>query len=195
MGRPLRDLAPGQVHHAWNRGNRRQVVFHKQADYQAFIRILLEAREQFAVKLIAFCLMNNHWHLVVWPALDASISEYMHWVTSTHVHRYQEHYGIVGSGHVYQRRFKNRPCRDERGVLGLIRYVEANPLKAGLVQRAEDWRWSSLWLRAHGDPEGLLAPCPLELPANWADYINQTTEFPVSADKAQSADRLRRRRA
>ena len=177
MARPLRNAAPGRIHHVWNRGNRRQVIFHKTGDYTAFIRILAEAVKRFGLKLIAFCLMNNHWHLVIQPTENVSLSAYMHWVTSTHVRRYQLHYEIVGSGHVYQRRFKNRECRfSERRVLVLIRYVEANPLKARLVERVEDWRWSSLWLRLNGDPDGLLADCPITLPSNWAEYINQSTK-------------------
>ncbi len=175
MARSLRNSAPGRIHHVLNRGNRRQVIFHKPGDYKAFMRVLVEATARFGLKLIAFCLMNNHWHLVLQPNEKVSISKYMHWVTSTHVRRYQVHYEIVGEGHLYQRRFTNRPCRGERDLLGLIRYVEANPLKAGLVNRAEHWRWSSLRLRLHGDPDGLLADCPIELPRNWADYINKTT--------------------
>ncbi len=175
MARPPRNLAPHRVHHLFNRGNRRQVIFHKPGDYKAFIKILIEASVRFGLKPIAFCLMNNHWHIVLQPTDAVSVSAYMHWVTSTHVRRYQLHYEIVGSGHVYERRFKNRPCRGERSVLSLMCYVEANALKASLVKRAEDWRWSSLWLRGHGDPDGLLAPCPIELPQNWAAYINEIT--------------------
>jgi len=182
MGRPPRDSAPGRIHHAWNRGNRRHVIFHKPGDYKAFIRVLVEAKDRFDTKLFAFCVMNNHWHLVVQEGADVSISEYMHWVTSTHVHRYQAHYEIVGSGHVYQGRFKHRPCKHERHLLSLIRYVEANPQAAGLADRCEHWRYSRGWLRVHGDADGLLAECPIELPSNWAEYINQTTERKVSAD-------------
>jgi REP-associated tyrosine transposase len=175
MPRPPRDIAARRFHHIFNRGNRRQVIFHKPGDYKAFIRILVEAVKRFEQKLIAFCVMNNHFHIVLRTDEKVSISTYMHWVTSTHVRRYQRHYDIVGSGHIYQRRFANKVCRSERSLLSLIRYVEANPLKAGLVKRAEDWRWSSLWLRLHGDPDGLLEQCPIELPPNWADYINKTT--------------------
>jgi putative transposase len=188
MPRSLRYAAPGCIHHVWNRGNRRQAIFHKPGDYKAFIRILVEARHRFGIQLISFCVMKNHWHLVIKPTDRVSISAYMHWVTSTHVRRYQLHYDIVGSGHVYQRRFKNRVCRNsERRLLVLIRYVEANPLKAGLVRRSEQWRWSSLWLRLHGDPDGLLAECPIALPAEWADYLTQSTKRKESKRKRRAA--------
>lgn len=175
MARALRNTAPDRIHHVINRGNRRRVIFYKSGDYKAFLRVLREAADRFDLKPIAFSLMNNHWHIVLRPSEAVSISTYMHWVTSTHVRRYQVHYGEVGSGHVYQARYTSRVCKNERHLLSLIRYVEANPLKAGIVPRAEDWRWSSLWLRVHGDPDGLLCECPIELPPNWAHYINTTT--------------------
>lgn len=175
MARPPRDTAPGRIHHVLNRGNRRQAIFHKPGDYKAFIRILVEAVGRFQQRPIAFCVMKNHFHIVLRMGENVSVSTYMHWVTSTHVRRYQRHYDIVGSGHVYQRRFTNRVCRGELHLLSVIRYVEANPLEAGLVKRAEDWRWSSLWLRLNGDPDGLLERCPIDLPPNWPDYINQIT--------------------
>ena len=192
MGRPPRDTAPGRIHHAYNRGNRQQVIFHKPGDYKAFIRVLVEAKERFDTKLLAFCVMNNHWHLVVQAGECDSISAYLHWVTSTHVHRYQAHYEIVGSGHVYQARFKNRPCKSERHLFSLIRYVEANPVEAGLVHGAETWRYSSLSLRVHGDPNGLLTPCPIALPSNWVEYINQTAERPLKTDLRESPGRVAR---
>ena len=175
MARAPRNTAPGQIHHVTNRGNRRAVIFHKPGDFKAFVKVLKDAAAKFSIRPIAFCLMSNHWHIVVQPKEDVSISTYMHWVTGTHVRRYHAHYGLVGLGHLYQDRFDNEACKDERQLLSMIRYVEANPLKARMVERAEDWRWSSLWLREHGDPDKVICPCPIELPANWAHYINTTT--------------------
>lgn len=175
MARARRCAPPGAIHHVTNRGNRRRVIFHKPGDYAAFIRILGEARDRYRMRLIGFCLMPNHWHLILWPPHDVSLSAYMQWVTSTHVRRYHAHYGLTGTGHLYQARFANKLFADERRLLSALRYVEANPLKAKLVKRAEDWPWSSLRLRVHGDPDNLLCPCPIALPSNWSEYIDATT--------------------
>ncbi|HVL69007.1 MAG TPA: transposase [Vicinamibacterales bacterium] len=175
MARPRRTTAPHVVHHVVNRGNRKTAIFQKRGDYRAFLRILAEAGGRFGMRLLAFCLMRNHWHLVLWPDEHVSISAYMHWLTSTHVRRYHVHYGLTGTGHLYQDRYRNRICTDARGVLAVMRYVEANPLTAGLVKRAEDWEWSSLRVRARGNEEGLLADGPLPLPDNWLSHVNETT--------------------
>lgn len=190
MARHRRNTAPGFIHHVVNRGNRRKPIFHTQQDYRAFFSILLEALARFELRLLAFCLMRNHWHLVLWPDGRVSISAYMQWVTTTHVRRYHLHYGLTGTGHLYQGRFRNDICEDARGVLSVIRYVEGNPRAAGLVERAEDWRWSSLWLRVHGDKHGLLAKGPVEPPENWTQYVNESTPSPRCSP--ESMRRVRR---
>jgi putative transposase len=173
--------APNAVHHVYNRGNRKAVIFHKRDDYRAFFSILEEAQERFRMRMLSFCVMRNHWHLVLWPDERVSISTYMHWVTTTHVQRYHAHYGLRGTGHLYQDRFQNPICRDHRGVLAVMRYVEANPLTAHLVQRAEDWEWSSLRLRLDGDEGNLLAPGPVPLPPNWRTIVNETRPKHITA--------------
>ena len=175
MARARRNTAPGCVHHVVNRGNRKKVIFHKPGDYRAFLRILREASHRFGMRVLAFCIMRNHWHLVLWPGTDVSISAFMHWLTSTHVRRYHRHYGLTGTGHLYQARYRNDVCSDERGVLSVIRYVEGNPLAAGIVKRAEDWKWSSLHVRLAGDEDQLLSEGPLPLPENWTTYVNEHT--------------------
>jgi putative transposase len=186
MARSRRKTAPGCVHHVVNRGNRKKIVFHKPQDYRAFLGILREAVHRFGMRLIAFCLMRNHWHLVLWPDERVSISVFMHWLTSTHVRRYHAHYHLTGTGHLYQARFHNDICLDARGVLSVIRYVEGNPVAAGIVRRAEDWKWSSLWLRVRGEGDGLLTNGPIELPANWTAYVNEHT-LPRTPDTRRRA--------
>ena len=176
MTRKIRNPQPGAIHHVVNRGNRRAVIFHKDGDYDAFVEVLREACERFGMRLLAYSVMPNHWHLVVWPGEDVSLSAFMQWLTTTHVRRYHAHYEIVGTGHLYQDRYRNVVCDNERRVLATIRYVEANALAANLVDSAKDWRWSSLWLRANGDEGKLLSECPIELPANWATYVDVTTK-------------------
>jgi putative transposase len=175
MPRSRRNRAPGHVHHVVNRANRRKIIFHKPADYAAFLDVLGEAVARFGMRLVAFCIMRNHWHLVLWPDEKVSISEFMHWLTSTHVRRYHMHYELTGTGHLYQARYRNDVCRDDRGVLAVMRYVEGNPLAAGLVRRAEDYKWSSLRIRVDGDEGQLLSDGPIELPSNWTTFVNANT--------------------
>lgn len=175
MPRSCRQRGPESVHHAVNRGNRKTTIFHKPGDYKAFLRVLTEARWKYEMRILSFCVMRNHWHLVLWPSTGVSISAFMHWLTSTHVRRYHLHYDLVGTGHLYQDRYRNDLCTDARGVLAVINYVEGNPLAAGIVRRAEDWRWSSLRLRLEGDPDKLLSEGPVPLPQNWTAFVNEHT--------------------
>jgi putative transposase len=171
------------VHHVVNRGNRKATIFHQRGDFLAFMAVLSEAIEGFEMRLIAFCIMRNHWHLVLWPDEDVSVSAFMHWLTSTHVRRYHTFHGLTGTGHLYQDRFTSDICRDDRGVLAVIRYVEGNPIAAGIVERGEDYEWSSLALRVHGDPQGLLTPPPIVLPSNWTAFVNEYTPRPDTATR------------
>jgi putative transposase len=189
--RSRRQPAPDCVHHIVNRANRRKILFYKRGDYQAFVDLLGEAVSRSGMRVLAFCLMRNHWHIVLWPDDKVSISAFMHWLTSTHVRRYHAHYGLTGMGHLYQDRYRNSICTDVRGVLSVIRYVEGNPLAAGLVTRAQDWEWSSLRLRVNADEAGLLAAGPIELPANWTTYVNENTP---AATPLRGVHRFRRSR-
>lgn len=192
MARALRLTTPNVVHHVVNRGNRKKVIFHKPADYRAFIEILAEACSRYGMRLLAFCIMNNHWHLVLWPDEHVSLSAFMHWLTSTHVRRYHKHYDLTGTGHLYQGRYRNRICQDDRGVLAVIRYVESNPLSAGLVERAQDWRWSSLRVRIDGDEQQLLADGPVPLPPDWTQHVNETQPQDRSAALEACIDSARK---
>lgn len=175
MARPCRLATPHAIHHVYNRSNRKKRIFHKRGDFRAFYKVLEQAVAKFEMRLLSFSVMRNHWHLVLWPDDDTSLSSFMHWLTTTHTRRYHLHYGLTGTGHLYQDRFKNRICRDERGVLAVMRYVEANALKARYVKRAEDWEWCSLRVRARGNLGNLLSEGPVPLPENWTSYVNETT--------------------
>ncbi len=136
------------VYHVLNRGNGRMRIFHKGGDYEAFQRVLAEGLERYPVEVFTYCLMPNHWHLVVRPGADDALGRWLGWVGVTHVRRYLEHYHSRGGGHLYQGRFKSFPVAEDDYFLTLCRYVEANALRAGLAEAAEQWRWSGLWQRA-----------------------------------------------
>jgi putative transposase len=88
MGRPLRNSESGYVYHVLNRGNGGATIFHKDGDFAAFLRVLAETQEHVPdMRLLAYCLMSNHWHLVLWPQKDGDLSDFMHWLTLTHTQR------------------------------------------------------------------------------------------------------------
>ena len=146
-------------------------VFHTEDDYHAFAGLLAEAAARFPVRLLAFCLMPNHFHLAVWPPGDDDLSAYMHWLLTSHASRYQKCY--KSSGHVWQGRFRCFPIQEDEHLLSVLRYIERNPLRAGLVARSEDWRWSSL--RWHLQPPGLtfLDAGPVPRPPDWAAHVHE----------------------
>ena len=171
MSRPLRASEGGLVYHALNRSNARLLIFE---DYAAFERTLGEAVTRHDMRLLAYCLMPNHFHLVVWPRLDGELTRFMRWLTMTHTQRWHARRHSAGSGHLYQGRFKSFPVQDDGHLLTVCRYVERNALRAGLVERAQLWRWGSLWRRtARKPPEGpALSPWPTERPSDWTKRVN-----------------------
>ena len=174
MGRPKRAADGGLVYHVLNRANARMRIFDKPEDYEAFEVVLAEAVERTRTRLLAYCVMPNHWHLVVWPREDGELSRFTGWLTLTHTQRWHAHRHSAGSGHVYQGRFKSFPVEDDDHFLTVCRYVERNPLRAGLVRHADAWRWSSLYRWRHGTAKEklLLASWPLPRLAGWVDHVD-----------------------
>jgi putative transposase len=174
MPRRLRYADGGIVYHVLNRGVGRITLFDTPADYEAFERILGEAVERTRIRLLSYCLMPNHWHLLLWPRHDGELSEAMRWLTVTHSQRRHAHRHTAGSGPVYQGRFKSFPVQSDDHFLTVARYVERNPVRANLVKRAQDWHWSSLWRRLHPDDasRGLLSGWPVAMPPAWLRSVN-----------------------
>jgi putative transposase len=176
MGRPHRHALGGYVYHVLNRANGRLPIFQKESDYAAFEHILAEALEHVPeVRLLAYCLLPNHWHLAVWPRRDGELSDFGHWLTVTHTQRWHAHYHDVGMGHLYQGRFKSFPIAADEHFLHVCRYVERHALRAGLAQRAEACRWCSLWQRQHKEKlnKSILSPWPVSEPATWLKEVNR----------------------
>ena len=174
MSRTARQAPGGIVYHVLNRAVARLPLLEKPGDYDAFVRVLAEAQDQCPMRVVAFVLMPNHWHFVLWPEYDKQLSEFCRWLTHTHSICWHAHYHTSGTGHIYQGRYKAFPVETDEHFYAVCRYVERNPLRANLVQSAEQWRWSSLWQRLHGDeqPRRLLSAWPLPVPENWVAYIN-----------------------
>jgi putative transposase len=176
MPRTSRAAVGGIVYHVLNRGNGRMGIFREPVDYEAFLKLLVDGKEKADVEVFGFCLMPNHWHLVLRPKTDTDLAAYLSWVTNTHVKRYRVHYRRT-SGHLYQGRYKSFPVEEDAYFLTLLRYVEANPRRAKLVVKAEQWRWSSLGCDRKL-AERLLDPWPLDRPRGWRGIVNQ----PLSDD-------------
>jgi len=171
MPRTARADSGGVCYHVLNRGNGRAEVFHKPEDYEAFLRLIPLANERLPLRVLGYCLMPNHFHLVLWPHEDGDLGRWMQWLMTSHVRRYHRHFG--GSGHVWQGRFKAFPIQQDEHLLTVLRYAERNPLRAGLVERAEAWQWSSLRERLSCEPSEILHRLPLELPRDWRVRVNR----------------------
>jgi putative transposase len=169
--------------HVVNRAAKRSTLFETAEDYTAFEGVLGSAVDRHRISLFAYCVMPNHWHLLLSANVDGALSRFMHWLTTTHARRWQIHRGLEGQGAVYQGRFKAIPIGDDHHFLWVCRYVERNPLRAALVNRAEDWPWSSLSTRQKHQ-SSFLAPWPVSCPAGWPDLVDQPqTEAEESAFK------------
>jgi putative transposase len=184
--RRARSIVGGLVYHVLNPANARATLFEKTEDYAALERVLEEARQRVPLRILAYCVMPNHWHLAVWPNAgeDRQVSEFLRWLTVTHTQRWHAHRHTSGTGHLYQGRFKSFPVESDEHRYSLPRYIERNALRANLVERAEVWRWSSLWRSTRGDDESkaLLADWPLPRPTRWTNYVNQVeTEAELAA--------------
>ncbi len=175
MPRPLRVDKAGYAYHVLNRANARLEIFHQDSDYQAFEKVLSQACERVSMQLLSYCLMPNHWHLVLSPHHDGDLARFMTWLTMTHTQRWHAYHNSVGSGHLYQGRYKSFPIQSDEHFLTVCRYVERNALQANLVRKAQNWRWCSLWQREHPDFENdiLLSDWPIDLPKNWLSLVNK----------------------
>ncbi len=163
------------VYHVINRANGRQTIFKNENDYQHFESLLEEAKELIDMRILAYCIMPNHWHLVLYPRNDGDMSEFMRWLTTTHVRQYRVETESIGHGHLYQGTYKSFPVEKSEYLTTLIRYVEQNPLRAKLVKHSEDWKFSSLFRRTKGTlkQKKLLAPLPVEMPHNYLKAVNE----------------------
>ena len=173
MARRRRCSDGGYVYHVLNRAVGRATIFDQSPDYVAFEKILRQAWERTGMRLVAYAILPNHWHLVVWPEHDGDLSRYAQWLTVTHVRRWHAHHHSQGTGPLYQGRFRSFPVQEDEHYFRLCRYVERNARRANLVLRAEQWRWCSLWQRCHETGLPWLHTGPLSLPEQWVESVNQ----------------------
>jgi putative transposase len=185
--RIARIVVPGIAHHIVQRGNRQQRIFHTHGDCRRYVDMLAETSSAHTVECLAWCLMPNHVHLVLRPATAAGLRSVM---SSVHT-RYAQHINRreQSSGHLFQDRYRSYPM-DDAHLMIAVRYVENNPVKAGLVLHAAEWRWSSA--RAHlglgRDPLTDVAAMAQHV-ANWSAYLQDGVE---AADRNDLIERALR---
>jgi putative transposase len=167
---PRGDSANG-IYHIINRGNMKMQVFHDTEDYEYFLDLLKKGADRESIAIHAYCLMPNHFHLLLSPKKGGSLSRMMQWVMTSHVRYY--HRTNKTSGHVWQGRYKSFIVQKESYYIGAVRYIEANALRAGLVEKAEDWAYGSLCDRVSKKRSKLLCKPLVPLGEKWAGYVNE----------------------
>ena len=182
MPRPLRPIADGLIYHVINRGNNRQTVFDSEGDYPAFLKAIADLKERKPFDLYGYCLMGNHIHMLIRPR-EYSISRIAQSLLVSHTQRYHRFHGT--SGHVWQGRFKSPVIQDDEHLLTVLRYIEANPLRAKIVEQAGDYPWSSFACHGLGRSDPLLDPVtgydalasyPAARQRRWSAYVHGTPE-------------------
>jgi putative transposase len=197
MPRPLRPIADDLIYHVINRGNARQPVFFDDGDYLAFLKAIGDLKQRKPFELYGYCLMTNHIHLLLRPR-GASISRIVQSLLVSHTQRYHRCHGTCG--HVWQGRFKSPVIQDDDHLLCVLRYIEANPLRAKIVRKAGNYRWSSFAAHGDGKPDELLDPIaayealavrPATRQRRWTSHVHQTPdESELSAIRRSNATGL-----
>src|SRR3989344_48786 len=187
MVRPLRIDIGDVPYHVINRANGRHTIFHNAGDYQDFEYLLNEIRETYDMRILAYVIMPNHWHLLLYPKNDGDLSKALQWLGTSHARRHHTRKGTIGGGHLYQDRYKSFLIQKDLHLLTVLKYIERNPVRARLTTKPEIWKWSSAWRRIRGTAkqQSLLAELPVNLPGHYQSWIN-------SPEPAEELGRLRR---
>lgn len=184
MPRSPRIVTGGIVYHVLNRGVNRMTIFRTKKDYRAFEDVMEETLALSPMRILAYTIMPNHWHMIVWPEKDGHLPAFMQRLTVTHALRWKHYRDLMGIGPLYQGRYRSFPVGDDQHFYTVVRYVERNALRANLVERAEDWKWSSLHRRLKGTSGQLdiLSPWREEEPSDWLAFVNEPiTDAELSA--------------
>jgi len=180
MGRPLRIDTPGTIHHVYNRGNNRHAIFSEPRDYEQFLKFVAECKLRMKFEVHAYCLIPNHFHMLIRSA-ETHISKFMGRILEQYA-RYWN-WKRQTSGRVFESRFKSKIFSDNPSYFSVFRYVHRNPIKHGLVQRIEDWRWSGHNALRLGIQDQIIdAKFPLSLFANETNTARSRYENFISMD-------------
>jgi putative transposase len=195
MPRQARKAPGGLVYHVLNRGVGRQALFKDDADFAAFVRAMADVMSDEPIRVLGYCVMRNHWHLILWPERDGQLARFMQRLTVTHVRRWVVHRRRVGWGSVYGGRYKSFAVQDDEHLLNVLRYVERSPVRAGIVDDVRRWRWSSLGQAMLASdpavPNVALATWPVPRRRDWAAWVNrpQSAKEELALRRAINHDR------
>lgn len=164
----------GQTYHVINRANARARIFHNDKDYADFEYLLKEMKETYDLAILAYTIMPNHWHLLLHSKQDGDLAKALQWLTTSHARRHHTRKGTIGSGHLYQGRYKSFPIKNDRHMLTVLKYIERNAVRAKLCTRVESWKWGSAYRRTAELAEFrvLISECPVPLPRNYLEWVN-----------------------
>lgn len=162
------------VYHVINRANGRATIFKSDVEYADFEYLLSEIRETYDMRILAYVLMPNHWHLMLYPKKDGDLSKALHWLTTSHVRRHHSRNGTIGHGHLYQGTYKSFLVQTDSHFLTVLKYIERNAVRAKLCKTAPSWKWCSAHRRINGTnrEKNLLAELPVPLPQQYLDWLN-----------------------
>lgn len=170
MSRIPRVVVPGYPHHVTQRGNRRQPTFFGDNDYRAYMRLVANEMPQAGAKIWAYCLMSNHVHFVAVPEHEMSLAMLFKEAHRKYTRRINSREGWCG--HLWQERFHSFPM-DESHLIAAVRYIELNPVDAGICASPEDWSWSSVHAHCSGADDLLVTVEPmLRRFPDWPRYLN-----------------------
>ena len=191
MGRIKRIDLKNYYYHILNRANGRMQIFNDDEDYKLFEEILFEAKKKFDMRIVAYCIMPNHFHLVLNPKENGDIQKFMQWLTLTHTQRLHSKNKTIGYGHIYQGRYKSFLVDSDDYLKTLLLYVEQNPLRAGLVNNLKKWKWGSYFLRNYGNEEQkkLLSSHYYQTTKSYDENINIKLKKEVTELIAHSIDK------
>lgn len=175
-------------YHCLNRAVMRLRIFRTDKDYMLFEKIMEEAVAETGMRVIAYSIMPNHWHFLLYSKEDGDLGLFMHRLTNTHTRQIKARTKTNGTGPLYQGRYKSFIIQDDDHFLTVLKYIECNPVRAHLVKKAEQWQWGSAWRRIHGTAQQkkLLSESPVMLPKKYKTWIN-TPESPEELEKIRNS--------
>jgi len=158
MPRQARCAMPNIIYHIIHRGNNKQQIFYREADYVYFIELMREAKEKYQIKLYSYVLMNNHIHLLAEPQVEDSMAFYMKLIAQKYAQHINRSYKRTGT--LWEGRFKSSPVSNDEYLLACSRYIEMNPVRAKLVKYVKDYKWSSYPAKTGLEKNKILEPDP-----------------------------------
>jgi putative transposase len=190
MARNARVDIGGEVYHVLNRAVGRSKIFETNNDYKVFEELLAEAKKLIAMRVLAYVVMPNHWHLILHPRHDGDLGLFMHRLTNAHTRRVHADTKTTGTGPLYQGRYKAFIVQNDAHFLTLMKYVERNPVRAKLSNKCGDWRWGSAWRRNHGlvQQQTLIDNAPVPIPKDyerWIDVADRETDLGALREAVQ----------